>query len=196
VYSGGILPYIVLIVDELADLMLTVQGEIETPARGAGAEGARHRDSPDPRDPASLGERHHGIDQGKLPVPDRVSGFGESRQPHDSRSERRRNVARQRRHAVSAARQERADARARRVHFHRRDRETHGNGTAACSGCGRHARTSIDEQVAALEKAEKDGEEGRGTGEGDVGDRDHSSGRRPRCASRISWDRRRCCSGA
>jgi S-DNA-T family DNA segregation ATPase FtsK/SpoIIIE len=30
-YSGGILPYIVLLVDELADLMLTVQGEIETP---------------------------------------------------------------------------------------------------------------------------------------------------------------------
>ncbi|HLZ45753.1 MAG TPA: DNA translocase FtsK [Gemmatimonadales bacterium] len=31
VYAGGILPYIVLVVDELADLMLTVQGEIETP---------------------------------------------------------------------------------------------------------------------------------------------------------------------
>jgi len=30
-YSGGVLPYIVLIVDELADLMLTVQGEVETP---------------------------------------------------------------------------------------------------------------------------------------------------------------------
>jgi DNA segregation ATPase FtsK/SpoIIIE, S-DNA-T family len=30
-YTGGILPYIVVIVDELADLMLTVQGEIETP---------------------------------------------------------------------------------------------------------------------------------------------------------------------
>jgi S-DNA-T family DNA segregation ATPase FtsK/SpoIIIE len=30
-YSDGIVPYIVLIVDELADLMLTVQGEIETP---------------------------------------------------------------------------------------------------------------------------------------------------------------------
>jgi len=30
-YIGGIFPYIVLIVDELADLMLTVQGEIETP---------------------------------------------------------------------------------------------------------------------------------------------------------------------
>jgi len=32
--------------------------------------------------------------------------------------------------------------------------------------------TSIDEQVAALEKAEKEGEEGSGKGEGDVGDRD------------------------
>ncbi len=30
-YRDGILPYIVLIVDELADLILTVQGEIETP---------------------------------------------------------------------------------------------------------------------------------------------------------------------
>jgi len=30
-YTGGVVPYVVLIVDELADLMLTVQGEIETP---------------------------------------------------------------------------------------------------------------------------------------------------------------------
>ncbi len=30
-YAGGIVPYIVLLVDELADLILTVQGEIETP---------------------------------------------------------------------------------------------------------------------------------------------------------------------
>jgi len=30
-YTGGHLPYIVLVVDELADLMMTVQGEIETP---------------------------------------------------------------------------------------------------------------------------------------------------------------------
>ncbi|MEO8578492.1 MAG: DNA translocase FtsK 4TM domain-containing protein, partial [Gemmatimonadales bacterium] len=30
-YAGGILPYIVLIIDELADLMMTVQAEIETP---------------------------------------------------------------------------------------------------------------------------------------------------------------------
>lgn len=30
-YAGGVLPYIVLIIDELADLMMTVQAEIETP---------------------------------------------------------------------------------------------------------------------------------------------------------------------
>src|SRR3989442_6807457 len=30
-YCGGVVPYVVLIIDELADLMLTVQGEIETP---------------------------------------------------------------------------------------------------------------------------------------------------------------------
>ena len=31
VYSGGVIPYIVLIIDELADLMMTVQAEVETP---------------------------------------------------------------------------------------------------------------------------------------------------------------------
>jgi DNA segregation ATPase FtsK/SpoIIIE, S-DNA-T family len=31
VYTEGVLPYIVVIVDELADLMMTVQGEVETP---------------------------------------------------------------------------------------------------------------------------------------------------------------------
>ena len=30
-YSGGILPYIVVVSDEMADLMMTVQGEVETP---------------------------------------------------------------------------------------------------------------------------------------------------------------------
>jgi S-DNA-T family DNA segregation ATPase FtsK/SpoIIIE len=31
VYKGGILPYIVVIIDEMADLMMTVQSEVETP---------------------------------------------------------------------------------------------------------------------------------------------------------------------
>jgi S-DNA-T family DNA segregation ATPase FtsK/SpoIIIE len=31
VYSEGILPFIVMVIDELADLMMTVQGEVETP---------------------------------------------------------------------------------------------------------------------------------------------------------------------
>src|SRR5687767_15692539 len=48
-------------------------------------------------DAAPLGERDHGIDQGQLPVPDRLPRFGESRQPDHSRSERRGDAARQRR---------------------------------------------------------------------------------------------------
>ena len=31
VYAGGMLPYIVVVIDEMADLMMTVQGEVETP---------------------------------------------------------------------------------------------------------------------------------------------------------------------
>jgi S-DNA-T family DNA segregation ATPase FtsK/SpoIIIE len=30
-YSGNVLPYIVVVIDEMADLMMTVQGEVETP---------------------------------------------------------------------------------------------------------------------------------------------------------------------
>jgi S-DNA-T family DNA segregation ATPase FtsK/SpoIIIE len=30
-YKGGVLPYIVVVIDEMADLMMTVQGEVETP---------------------------------------------------------------------------------------------------------------------------------------------------------------------
>ena len=30
-YAGGLLPYIVVVIDEMADLMMTVQGEVETP---------------------------------------------------------------------------------------------------------------------------------------------------------------------
>ena len=71
-YKGGILPYIVVVIDEMADLMMTVQGEVETPIAHARAEGARDRHPPDPRDAAAERERHHGPDQGELPEPDRV----------------------------------------------------------------------------------------------------------------------------
>ncbi len=43
VYTEGALPLIVMVVDELADLMMTVQGEVETPLAHPGAEGPRHR---------------------------------------------------------------------------------------------------------------------------------------------------------
>src|SRR3989475_8133091 len=43
---------------------------------------------------------------------------------------------------------------------------------AAAAAVAATPGSSIDEQVAALEKAEKEGEEGRGKGEGDIGERD------------------------
>src|SRR2546422_5965817 len=46
------------------------------------------------RDATAVGERHHGPHQGELPVPDRLPGVGQGGQPHDSRSERRRDAAR------------------------------------------------------------------------------------------------------
>ena len=63
-----------IIIDELADLMMTVQARGRDAARAAGAEGARDRHPPDPRDPAPVGERHHRPHQGQLPEPDRVPG--------------------------------------------------------------------------------------------------------------------------
>ena len=47
-------------------------GRSRDAARDAGAEGARDRHPPDPRDAASQRERHHRSHQGELPEPDRV----------------------------------------------------------------------------------------------------------------------------
>ena len=42
-----------MVIDELADLMMTVQAEVETPLAPAGPEGTRHRHPPDPGDSAA-----------------------------------------------------------------------------------------------------------------------------------------------
>jgi len=133
---------------------------------------ARHRDSPDPRDAASLGERHHGIDQGKLPVPDCVSGFGESRQPHDSRSE----TAPKHCSATATccfcrpARASRCACKARL--FRRTNRAADGVVQGAC-GRGRRRAGRLDRRTS---RRTREGRKrrGRGTGErgGDIGDRD------------------------
>jgi S-DNA-T family DNA segregation ATPase FtsK/SpoIIIE len=81
VYRGDILPYIVVIIDEMADLMMTVQGEVETPiamlAQKARAIGIHLI----PCDAAAERERDHGSHQGELPEPNRfrVAGQVDSR---------------------------------------------------------------------------------------------------------------------
>ena len=71
--------------------------------RAAGANGARRRHSPDSRDAAPVGGRHHRPDQGQPAVAHLVPRVVEDRLAHDSRRQRRRAAAGQGRHAVSPA---------------------------------------------------------------------------------------------
>ena len=83
--------------------------------RAARAEGARGRHPPDPRHAAPVGRRDHRPDQGQHPDAHRVPGVFQDRLAHDSRPDGRRDAARAGRHALPAAGQRHAGARARRV---------------------------------------------------------------------------------
>jgi S-DNA-T family DNA segregation ATPase FtsK/SpoIIIE len=174
VYAGGILPYIVLIVDELADLMLTVQGEIETPlavlAQKARAIGI-HLILATQRPSVNV---ITGLIKANFPcrIAFRVSAKVDSRTILDQNGAEtllgngdmlflppgKSEPLRVQGAFISTDETEKL------MEWYKKHAPT----PAAVPG------TSIDEQVAALEKAEKEGEEGRGTGEGggDAGDRD------------------------
>ena len=87
------LPYIVVLIDELADLMLTVQ---RGAARAPGPDGARGGDPSGAGHAAAVGQRHHRRHQGELPLADQLPGLLQDRQPHGAGHERRRAAARQR----------------------------------------------------------------------------------------------------
>jgi len=172
VYSGGILPYIVLIVDELADLMLTVQGEIETPlavlAQKARAIGI-HLILATQRPSVNV---ITGLIKANFPcrVAFRVSAKVDSRTILDQNGAEtllgngdmlflppgKSEPMRVQGAFISTDETERL------MEWYK----AHAAAAVAVPG------TSIDEQVAALEKAEKDGDEGSGTGDGDIGARD------------------------
>ncbi len=172
-YSGGIFPYIVLIVDELADLMLTVQGEIETPlatlAQKARAIGI-HLVLATQRPSVNV---ITGLIKANFPcrIAFRVSAKVDSRTILDQNGAEtmlgngdmlflppgKSALLRVQGAFISTDETERL------MDWYR----VHAAKAAAVTG------TSIDEQVAALEEAEKAGEDGSGKGEeGTPGERD------------------------
>ena len=171
-YTDGILPYIVLIVDELADLMLTVQGEIETPlavlAQKARAIGI-HLILATQRPSVNV---ITGLIKANFPcrIAFRVSAKVDSRTILDQNGAEtllgngdmlflppgKSEAMRVQGAFISTDETERL------MEWYK----AHATAAAAAPG------TSIDEQVAALEKAEKEGEGGSGTGEGEAAERD------------------------
>jgi len=172
VYSDGILPYIVLILDELADLMLTVQGEIETPlavlAQKARAIGI-HLILATQRPSVNV---ITGLIKANFPcrIAFRVSAKVDSRTILDQNGAEtllgngdmlflppgKSEPMRVQGAFISTDETERL------MEWYK----AHAAAAAAAPG------TSIDEQVAALEKAQKEGEEGAGSGEQGAGERD------------------------
>ena len=171
-YTGGFFPYIVLIVDELADLILTVQGEIETPlatlAQKARAIGI-HLVLATQRPSVNV---ITGLIKANFPcrIAFRVSAKVDSRTILDQNGAEtmlgngdmlflppgKSELLRVQGAFISTDETERL------MDWYR----THAAQRAAAAG------TSIDEQVTALEAAEKAGEEGAGSGEQGAGERD------------------------
>ena len=98
------IPYIVIIIDELADLMMLDVQQRGRVDHAPGADGARGRHSPGAGDAAAFGRRHHRIDQGQLPGAHFVPRGDEGGLAHHSRRQRRGSPAGPRRHALSALR--------------------------------------------------------------------------------------------
>ena len=94
------MPYIVVIVDEMADLMMVAGKDIEAAVQRLGADGARRRHPPHHRHAAPERRRDHRHDQGELPDPGQLPGHLQDRQPHHSRRAGRRATARAGRHAL------------------------------------------------------------------------------------------------
>ena len=111
--------YIVLAVDELADLMMTSSCRSRAGALPPRAARQGHRNPPDHRDPAAVRGCRDRADQGQLPDPHLLRRFVTDRLAHDSRLGRRREAAGPRRHALPGGRRVEAQEGPGRVHLRR-----------------------------------------------------------------------------
>ncbi len=107
------IPYVLIVIDELADLMMLERANVEESRHAPGADGARRRHAPGAGDAASQRRRDHRPDQGEFPVAHQLPRGDARRFAHGARRHGRRTSAGQGRHAVPAAGLVAPDARAR-----------------------------------------------------------------------------------
>ena len=111
------LPYIIIIIDELADLMMVSSKEVEESITRLAQMARATRHSPDYRHPAALGQcadRHY---QGQLPNPVVIPGLFKSGFPNYPRHQRRRKSPGRRGHALHAPRRGPHHAHSRPLYF-------------------------------------------------------------------------------
>ena len=94
------IPYIVVVIDELNDLMMVRGARCGSEHLSHRADGPRRRHPPGHRDATAVGRRHHRCDQGERSEPARVLGEHAGRLPRHPRPARCGEAHRSRRHAA------------------------------------------------------------------------------------------------
>ena len=115
------LPYVLILIDELADLMMLERRQRRRERHAPGADGARRRHAPGAGHAAPQRRRDHRPDQGEFPVAHQLPRGDARRFAHRARRHGRGTSARQRRHAVPAAGFVAPHARARRIRHRNRN---------------------------------------------------------------------------